>query len=277
MSFLLTTAAQASLTWSNTFGNGYYNWASAAKHTQDGGYIVTSTLSPGFSAVVLKLNSVGGIEWQKSLDVNLAAVEQTEDMGFVATGGTSSIPDNPDLLVIKLSPDGGIIWHKSYGSYNADYGKSIQQTADGGFIVAGHTASYGAGLEDFWLLKLDAMGNIEWQRAMGGVAYDSAEYVRQTADGGYIIAGSTQSFGSGAGDIWMVKTDASGIIQWQKSYGGAYPDYAYAVWPTSEGGYIVSGETQSFGAGNSDLWVLKLNQILSLPFVEVGRTPVALS
>ncbi|RLE78827.1 MAG: hypothetical protein DRJ51_08890, partial [Thermoprotei archaeon] len=129
-------------------------------------------------------------------------------------------------------------WAKTYGGSRDDAACSVQETIDGGYIVAGGTYSFGAGDVDVWVLKLDENGGIEWQKTYGGSGYDIAWSVQQTSDGGYIVAGGTGSFGEG---VWVLKLDRSGKIEWQKTYGGRYGDWAYSVQETSDGGYIVAG------------------------------------
>lgn len=140
-----------------------------------------------------------------------------------------------------------------------DWANSVQQTADGGYIVAGGTCSFGDSDGDLWLLKFDASGNVTWQKAYGGTEYDNISFVRQTTDGGYIVTGWTYSFGAGNRDIWVVKLDSAGEVAWQKAYGGSASDYAYSVQQTSDGGYVVAGGTYSFGKGQNDAWLLKLD------------------
>ena len=138
------------------------------------------------------------------------------------------------------------------------YANSIQQTSDGGYIVAG-TTSFGAGINDIWILKLDQTGTVSWQKTYGGSGDDDAYSIQQTTDGGYIVAGSTSSFGAGNYDMWILKLDQTGTVSWQKTYGGSGGDCAYSIQQTSDGGYIVAGYTTSFGAGNDDMWILKLD------------------
>jgi hypothetical protein len=123
--------------------------------------------------------------------------------------------------------------------------------------VAGATSSFGAGSTDIFLIKTDAKGNIIWAKTYGGTSSDYANSVQQTSDGGYIVAGGTWSFGAGYRDIFLIKTDANGNIQWAKTYGGTSSDYANSVQQTSDGGYIVAGWTYSFGAGNYDIFLIK--------------------
>ncbi|MFZ8835339.1 MAG: hypothetical protein ACO2O5_14280, partial [Candidatus Caldipriscus sp.] len=146
------------------------------------------------------------------------------------------------------NPMSATYFAKTYGGTDDDGAYSVQQTSDGGYIVAGYTASFGAGSWDIFLIKTDANGNIQWAKTYGGTDEDRAHSVQQTSDGGYIVAGVTFSFGTGYSDAFLVKTDANGNIVWAKTYGGTYSDYAYSVQQTSDGGYIVAGHTNSFGA-----------------------------
>jgi hypothetical protein len=144
---------------------------------------------------------------------------------------------------------------RTYGGTNADGALSVRQTSDGGYIVTGITYSFGAG-GDIFLIKTGANGNIQWAKTYGGGGSEEASSVRQTSDGGYIVAGRTYYFGAG-GDIFLIKTDANGNVQWAKTYGGTGLDWAFSVQQTSDGGYIVTGITYSFGAGSSDIFLVK--------------------
>ena len=144
---------------------------------------------------------------------------------------------------------------KTYGGSYGDGAYSVQHTSDGGYIVAGGTYSFGAGW-DVFLIKTDAYGNIQWAKTYGGTREDWAYSVQQTSDGGYIVAGETNSFGAGW-DVFLIKTDAYGNVIWAKTYGGTNYDIASSVQQTSDGGYIVAGYTGSFGAGYSDVFLIK--------------------
>ncbi|MDI6733382.1 MAG: hypothetical protein QME16_05630, partial [Planctomycetota bacterium] len=160
---------------------------------------------------------------------------------------------------LKLTSTGSIDWQKTYGGTGSDSAQSIQQTSDGGYIVAGVTQSFGTGSADFWVLKLTSTGSIDWQKTYGGTGYDRANSIQQTADGGYVVAGNTTSFGAGSNDFWVLKLNNDGTVAWQKTYGGTGGETANSIRQTADGGYIVAGNTPSFGAGSADFWVLKLN------------------
>jgi hypothetical protein len=156
----------------------------------------------------------------------------------------------------SLSPMSSTSFAKTYGGTDWDYAYSVQQTSDGEYIVVGSTASFGAGYENIFLIKIDANGNIIRAKTYGGTDYDRAYSVQQTSDGGYIVAGYTFSFGAGI-DVFLIKTDANGNIQWAKTYGGTISDRAYSVQQASDGGYIVAGYTESFSAGSVDIFLIK--------------------
>ncbi|MCI0612795.1 hypothetical protein L0244_07380, partial [bacterium] len=148
-------------------------------------------------------------------------------------------------------------WQKTYGASDGDVLWYFQTTPDGGFILSGLTYSFGG--NEAWVVKLDSSGNVEWEKTYGGTSSYSAWFIQATSDGGYIAAGDTSPSNFDALDIWVLKLDSSGNIQWQKTYGGNLADRALAIQPTADGGYIVGGFTYSFGAGDADIWILKLN------------------
>lgn len=122
-----------------------------------------------------------------------------------------------DAWVFKLDENGNIQWQKTYGGQDSGYARSVRQTSDGGYIVAGNTNSFGAGNDDIWLIKLDLNGNIQWQKTFGGAGSETAKAVQQTPDHGYIVLGWTIPFGTGHLDVWLLKLDVNGNIQWQKT------------------------------------------------------------
>src|SRR5258705_526125 len=160
------------------------------------------------------------------------------------------------LLSASLYSTSQITFQKTYGGTNQDKGYSIEQTNDGGYIITGMTMSFGAGSEDVYLIKTDTNGDIIWDRSFGGTGLDRALSVQQTNDGGYIIAGTTLSFGAGDNDVYLIKTNAIGNMVWRKTFGGTGLDAGYSVQQTNDGGYIIAGESQSFGEG---VYLIKTN------------------
>lgn len=176
-------------------------------------------------------------------------LQMTADGGYILTGYTWSYGTGGDILLIKTDDQGQIQWSRTIGGANADYGTSVIQTADGGYAISGLTYSYGAGSYDLILVKTDASGNLLWARAIGGANYDQAHTVIQTPDGGLLLAGETQSYGSGPSDFILVKFTGDGTYQWAKTVGGASADEAFWMAPCSDGGYILGGRSGSYGSG----------------------------
>ncbi len=255
--------------WQNAYGASGTEYAYSIQQTNDDGYIIagstTSYGTGGEDALIIKLNSNGSIQTaaiygdEASGIDTIYDIKQTSDGGYIVAGRTNSYgAGNYDYWVLKLNSAGGSDWQETYGGSASDIAYSIQQTSDGGYIIAGVSYSFGVENGDVWVLKLNNAGIIQWQKAYGGTAIDRAYSIKQTADGGYIIAGDTQSFGAGAFDAWVIKINSSGDIQWQRAYGGEYGDSANAIQQTDDGSYILGASTYSYGNGQSDVWVLKL-------------------
>jgi hypothetical protein len=188
----------------------------------------------------------------------VSSVQQTSDGGYIVVGSTNSFgAGSSDAFLIKTDANGNVQWVKAFGGTAEDGASSVQQTSDGGYILAGYTNSFGAGDYDVFLIKTDASGNVQWTKTYGGGNYDDASSVQQTSDGGYIVVGTTYSFGAGYSDVFLVKTNVSGNLQWAKTYGGTDYDWASSVQQISDGEYIVAGITASFGAGIDDILLVK--------------------
>lgn len=235
----------------------------SVQQTSDGGYImsgIASVLVGGVccadSAWVLKLGADGHVIWQKSYrDAEGAFIQQTSDGGYILAVKSLFFGFGYDARLVKLDGSGNIVWQKDYDGGGDESALSVQQTADGNYILAGfNNEGHDAG--SAWALKVDGNGNSIWQNKYG----TSGEIIfsaRATPDGGYIMAGATPSSGGSA--VWVLKLHADGSVDWQKSYGGAVYDYALSIQPTPDGGSVVGAETCSLGAGNCDFWVLKLD------------------
>jgi hypothetical protein len=297
--------------WSINLGGSGLDEAHSIQQTSDGGYIVAgSSASPDeiggdvtgnhgtYDYWVVTLDENGEIAWEKSLggtgDDFAYSIQQTLDLGYIVAGSSTSRNGNvtgnhggSDYWVVKLRANGNIEWQKSLGGTEADEARSIQQTSDGGYIVAGWSSSiFGEvtgnhGGSDYWVVKLNADGTIDWKECLGGTGDDNATFIQQTLDGGYIVAGWSFSSGPaespelpngnvsghhGGSDYWVVKLGADGGILWQKCLGGAGLDNANAIYQASVGGYVVTGSSFSDDGdvedagnhGGGDYWVVKL-------------------
>lgn len=188
-------------------------------------------------------------------------VKQTLDKGYIITGSTSSFGQgNTDVYLLKLDSMGHVKFQTSFGGYNNDIGKSIIALPDSGFIMVGYTSSTGIGGYDVFLIKADKNGTLEWQKTIGGADWDFAHSIKQTSDGGFIIAGTTYSFGYGNADGYIIKTDANGNVQWSKTYGGKKDDEFKSVIETMDGNYALAGYTKSYADSLGDAWIFKINQ-----------------
>jgi hypothetical protein len=250
---------------------------------------------------IVKLDATGNKQWQKSYggsrgDIAMSIVQST-DGGYVVAGNTTSNDGNVtglrdsiygDYWIIKLDRQGNLRWQKTYGGSDYDEATSIQKTQEGGYITCGWSRSPNNGNVtgnhgdyDFWIVKLDSTGNLKWQKSLGGSAADIAYSIEQTTDNGYIVAGGTNSTDGdvsglhgteGKDDFWVVKLDARGSLQWQKTLGGSEFEEGRSVDQTKDGGYIVAGFSGwdhpdngdvTGNHGNYDCWVAKL----ASPFV----------
>jgi hypothetical protein len=190
-------------------------------------------------------------------------VKQTLDNGYIITGSTSSFGQgNTDLYLVKLDSMGNKKFEKSFGSYNNEIGKSVLQLFDSSYVAVGYTNSTGFGGYDIFLVKTDKNGNLLWEKTIGGSDWDFAYSLQATNDGGFVIAGTTYSYGRGNADGYVVKTDGSGNVVWTKTYGGAYDDEFKSVVQTADGGFALTGYTKSYNDIDSgDVWVFKLDNM----------------
>jgi len=267
--YILKLDKDGNKVWEKTYGGEDEDVAWSIQQTTDGGYIVagkTDSFGSGdFDIYILKLDKDGNRVWGKTYggegDDEAYSIQQTTDGGYIVAGETESFgADWSDVYILKLDKDGNKIWEKTYGEEYDEKAYSIQQTTDGGYIVAGWTESFGAGRYDVYILKLDKNGNKVWEKTYGGSRRDEARFIQQTTDGGYIVAGYTESFGAGKYDAYILKLDKNGNRVWEKTYGGEDYDEALSIQQTTDGGYIVAGYTESFGAGKYDAYILKLDK-----------------
>jgi hypothetical protein len=297
---LLTSAQSPAIQWQKSFGGSNVDLGYGIKQTSDGGYIfVSNTQSSngditghhgGFDIWVVKISSSGILEWQRALGGSGSDLSQTIDItsdgGYIVAGYTDSDDgdineehDNFCSWIIKLSAIGEIEWQNIYVGNGYNQVHTIQQTLDGGYIVAGYDDTISDnpdgiqnhGGNDYLVMKLSSIGDVEWQKSLGGTQDDYAICVRQTSDGGYVVAGeSVSSDGDvtenyGGSDYWIVKLSNLGDIEWQKSLGGSDSENPISIYQTTDGGYIISGRTQSSDGdvtdfhGMVDAWIVKLN------------------
>jgi len=249
----------------DAFGNMEWNWtnegasAYSLVETSDFGLAMAGFGVWASDFWLVKTDMFGNVVWNytyggTNVDQARSLVE-TFDGGFALAGYTSILRD--EIWLVKTEPYGNMKWSQTYGGANLDSAYSLVELSAGGFAIAGLTSSFGAEGLDFWLVKTDNYGNIEWNRTYGGADYDHAYSLIATSNGGFAIAGSTFSFGAGNADIWLVKTDAYGVVEWNQTYGRAGHDGAYSLVETSDGGFGLAGYTYPDGAQYADFWLVK--------------------
>jgi hypothetical protein len=279
---IIKTDTSGNIKWAKTYGGMFEDYAHCIQQTSDEGFIVVGYKNDFYA---IKIDSIGNIQWAKTYGKieffeYAYNIQHTNDNGFVLTGIKKSYElGTKDVLLIKLDSEGNIKWAKIYEGKSDDESYSVQQTNDGGFIMAGWTNSFGSGGWDFLLIKTDASGNIQWAKTYEGEGDELAYSVQQTSDGGFLVTGYTSSFGSGGWDFLLIKTDASGNIQWAKTYGGDNLDRSYSAQITRDGGFIVSGYTYSFGE-SADILLIKTDATGNIQWAKIyggSRTDISYS
>ena len=253
--------------WTRTFGGDAEDEGMGVVETIDGGLALTghrSTEPNGWGdAWLIKTDEYGEKDWDQTYGGRGSdggySVQQTSTGGYILAGYTNSYGSGADdLWLIKTNFHGERVWSRVFGGGQNDYGRSVKETEDGGYIIAGETNSFGSGNYDVYLVRVDTAGNRLWDKTFGGLGDDIGYEVVGSADGGYVIAGHTRSYGRGGDDAWLIKTGPKGKKEWSRFYGGSGYDNARSVQQTTDGGYILTGGTTSYGSGNTDVWLVKV-------------------
>jgi len=268
--WLVKVDASGKKQWDRPYGDSSDEYAYALLQTSDGGYAFAGqTSSSGAGSIdfwLVKTDADGNMEWNQPYGgpdrEEAFSMVATDDGGYALVGYTESFgAGGYDCWLVKTDADGNMEWNQTYGEKDDDRGHSIVQTTDGGYALAGYTKSFGAGKFDAWLIKTDVNGKMQWNKTFAcklGTNDDYALSLIRTSDGGYALAGFTESCGAGESDLWIVKTDAVGKMQWNKTHGRPYRDEAHSAVQTSDGGYAIAGTTQPYGSSDFDLWLIKL-------------------
>ncbi|MFH1009998.1 MAG: T9SS type A sorting domain-containing protein [bacterium] len=261
--WLVKTNANGDSLWSRTFGGASNEQCRSFQQTSEGGYILagyTYSFGSGLTDFYLVCTDANGNQlWSRTFGTGgyeeCESVQQTSDGGYIL-GGLTGV-SSWDFWLVKTNANGDSVWSRTFGGSGGDQCESVQQTSDGGYILGGMTTSFGAGVGDVWLVKTDANGNQLWSRTFGGSYWDGCESILETPDGGYILGGFNDSFGSGNRDAWLIKVSAYGDSLWSRTFGGYNVDACRSVQRTADGGYILGGSTSSYGSGADDFWLVK--------------------
>ena len=262
---VIKTDANGTQVWSKTYGGGNSDFGNHILQTADGGYLISGTTQSyanGLSDMwVIRIDANGSELWNQSFggssnDEGHSSI--TVANGFLIVGGSMNYSAGfYDVWLIQIDGNGTHLWNQSYGGIDYDIGFDVIQTTDNGYVIAGCTASYRAGIYDALVIKTDVNGSEQWNQTFGDTSFDYAYSVKETQDGGLIIAGETYVGSTAQTQAWLIKTDENGVEQWSKTYGGANDDCAESVIQTVDASYLVVGSTNSYGSGNTDLWLIK--------------------
>jgi len=257
-SLLVKTDAYGNMEWKQTYGG------TSLVETSDGGY----AYSTGGSCQLVKTDANGNIQWNRTYKesagfYSLHELVETSDGGYALAGCGGFIMTG--FWLVKTDEYGNMEWDRGYGEYGTSTANSLVETSDGGYALAGDTNPFGPGGFDFFLVKTDTYGNMEWSRTYGETGWDTAHSLVVTSDGGYALAGTMNAYTTDNSDFLLVKTDANGNLEWNRTYGGTSEELAYSLVQTSDGGYAIAGETSSFGAGDSDFWLVKTDEYGIIP------------
>ena len=310
--WVVKTDSLGNIEWQNSIGGFEEEYLNVIQQTGDKGYIIAGHSASGISGDktelsngtydywVVKLDSTGTISWQNGIggngDDDLRTIDQTDDGGYILGGSSSSMISGDktegliggnDYWIVKLDPLGSVVWQNTIGGTLYEVCTSIQQTSDGGYIcgglsssdISGDKSENSRGQWDYWIVKLNSIGQIEWDKTIGGTADDWLYSIRQTGNGGFICGGHSNSGISGEKsencrglwDYWIVQLDSTGNIVWQKTIGGNLDEDLFAVRQTNDGGLIlggwsasgVSGEKNTVSFGANDYWLIKMGSAIT--------------
>ena len=263
----------------NTFGDASYDYGRSLIELNDGGYLIagnTSLLGDNYSnALLIKIDHTGKEMWKRDYTFSsvdrLNMVKELQDGSLVAAGFTmSSTNYSKDIFVIKTDAQGNLEWQRSYGDAQDETANSIDISIDGGFIISGEVINENTGFSLCYLIKIDNEGELDWSNTFGGSQNDNGLSVISTNDAGFAITGMTRSLGDSNGDVWLIKVNSNGEMEWERTYGGDDTEYGRTIQQTVDGGYIIIGQTESFGLGYNDAYLIKTdsqgNEIWSQTF-----------
>lgn len=251
--YVVHTNTKGEIAWSKNYGGNGIDRAYSIRQTRDAGYIIsgeTYSFECGdVNAYLLKINEKGDTLWTNHFGGHGIeegrSVYETSDGGFIVTGATNSFDGGDyDIYLIKVDKNGKLLWTQTYGGTGNEQGMSVIETEDTSYAIAGYTESYGTGRLDAYLVVSDKNGNMKWSKTYGGIYDDSGASLQETAGGGYIIAGYSNSFDNNMGmEVFLVRTDENGEELWTKTYGQKSDEFGNSVYQSRDGGFIVAGNS----------------------------------
>jgi len=270
--YLLKTDASGNEEWSKTFGEeSSYDVAYSMQVSSDGGYIIAglkNNATNDTEAYLLKTDASGNEEWSQTFGNGSGSdqffcIQKAPDGGYIIGGMTDGAgTGTPDMYLVKTDASGNQEWTNAFGANNGnDYGNDVITIDGGGYVIVGHgdQIAGGNGSDDVFIIKTDASGNLWNSGHIGGQESDTGRSIKQTSDGWYVTVGSTTSFGAGGQDGYLIRNQGNFNQEWAKTFGGTDDDSFQEVQITSDGGYIIVGNTKSFGSGNYDVYLVKVD------------------
>lgn len=269
--WVVRTDAYGNVMWSRSYGGTQFDFGNMIRITSDGGFIMAGFTNSygvgGNDAWLIKTDVLGNIQWQKTFgnsgDQEFEAVIQTSDGGYAAVGITD--PDlngsgqPADFFLVKVDANGDSLYSRNIGGASGEIGNSIQETPDGGFILAGQSYSYGNVDGDYYIVKTDSQGIVQWFKNYTNPGLQECHHIQNVPGGGFIMVGDADSLANGLGDtdVWLIRTNDLGDTLWTKTIGGTKKDGGKTVENTSDGGFIIAGITRSFGLINPNYYLVK--------------------
>lgn len=269
--WLVKLDVNGNVLWQRTYGGGNNEFGRDVKQTADGGYILTGytySYGAGSHDVWLVKTDANGIkQWSETFGGDGfeygEGVDQCADGGYIIVGCDYHGGDDPwsEVYLIRTDATGNELWNRTLGQWgHFNWGYDVKQVSDGNFVFVGYAEGIGSGKKDVWLVKLDDNGVTQWQRTFGGSSYERGYSFQETNGQGLIITGYTSSFGDGDKDVWLIKTNRNGHEEWNRRFGGDKDEEGAMVIQTDDGGYIVTGETWSFGSGTNDIYIVRTDE-----------------
>lgn len=267
IALVIASYCNAQITFEKSFDLNNIDVGRVAQQTSDNEYIIVGHTNINLNAkdvLLIKTNSLGDTIWTKTFggteyDTGFD-VKETNDNGYIIIGNTNSFSESSDVYIIKTDSLGNEVWSNAIGGPYIERGLSIQQTSDNGYIITGETTLANPGSSDLYLIKTNEFGDVEWTRNYGGLGVERGNSIITTNDNCYVICGYTTSNSYGTLDVFLLKTDFTGDTIWTKTYGGSDLDCGMSVKQTNDNGFILSGYTKSFGAGDMDLYIIKTDE-----------------
>ncbi len=268
--WLVKTDSEGNVQWEKTFGGKNNDYGSDLRQTDDGGYVIigyTYSYGAGNHDIwLIKTDAQGNKQWSRTYGQGGyeygEGVYQCDDGGYILVGCDYHGGDDPwsEAWLIRTDDQGQEVWNRTYGWWGYfSWGYDVRQVSDGDFVLVGYTERWGNGKKDVWIIKVDDNSNTKWDRTFGGSGFERGYWIEETADQGLIVTGYTSSYGNGNKDILLLKANRNGYEEWYRTFGGTADEEGLKVILAPGGGFVIAGETWTFGSGSNDIYLVRTN------------------